>query len=139
MNYVEVKGGTKKQRELAEEIAYFCVHRLMPRIRTLNVELNLKKIPDAQGYCMCLDAREFEVEIEKSLKGDDFITCITHEFVHVWQYAVGTLKQTNAGKNFWKGKDYSDTCYSKQPWERQAYRMQETLMEEYKLWKKEQV
>ena len=139
MNYVEVKGGTKKQRELAEEIAYFCIHKLMPRIRTLDVEINLKKIPDAQGYAMCLDAREFELEIEKTLKGDDFITCITHEMVHVWQYAVGTLKQYTNQRHFWKGKEYTGVPYSKQPWERQAYRMQETLMDDYKAWKKEQV
>jgi hypothetical protein len=132
MNSVYVEGSTKKKRELAESIINYCIDTLLPRYRTLDIELNLTKPEGAQGYCCSLSNREFELEIDKTLEGEDFITCITHEMVHVWQYATGTLKQTYGGKSFWKGKEYTDTSYSKQPWERQAYRMQETLLQGWK-------
>ena len=96
------------------------------------------KIKDAEGYCLALDPRSFELEIEKTLEGDDLITCVTHEMVHVWQYAVGVLKEKTGCRQFWKGKEYTGTAYSKQPWERQAYRMQEVLLEEFKEWQSAQ-
>lgn len=134
MNYIEVNGSTKKKRELVEDVVYFCINRLMPRMRTLDINVNLTKIEDAEGFCCCVDPRSFEIEIQKSLEGDDLITCVAHEMVHAWQYAVGTLKQTTGCRDFWKGKEYTGTAYSKQPWERQAYRMQEVLLEEFKEW-----
>ena len=40
---VEVTGGVKKDRELAEEIVWFCLEKMLPRHRTLNVTVLLTK------------------------------------------------------------------------------------------------
>ena len=39
MNVINVIGGTKNQRKLAEKIAWFCIKDMMPRYRTLDIEI----------------------------------------------------------------------------------------------------
>ena len=39
MNYVEVIGGTKKQRILSEDVAFWCIEKMMPRMKTLEIEM----------------------------------------------------------------------------------------------------
>ncbi len=131
MNLITVEGSNKKRRLLAEEVVYFCIQKLMPRIRTLDVRVLLKNIDDADGYCNSESKREFEIEIKKQLKDNLFISTVAHEMVHVWQYATGQLSQRGC-KEFWRGKDYTDTSYSRQPWERQAMRMEKRLLKEFK-------
>ena len=75
--------------------------------------------------------REFEIEVDKRLRKNQFISTVIHEMVHVWQYATKQLTQKGCNE-FWRGKDYTDISYSKQPWERQAYRMEESILKEYK-------
>lgn len=54
-------------------------------------------------------------------------TTLAHEMVHVRQMAKGILKVTNKG-TFWKGKKYTkSTPYLSQPWEVQAFGMQEIV------------
>ena len=42
-NIIEVNGGTKKQREFTAKIAHWCIKQLMPRMRTLDICIDLKK------------------------------------------------------------------------------------------------
>ena len=80
-NIVDVNGGTKKQREFTDKIAHWCIKQLMPRMRTLDIYIDLKKELDgkADGYCWeGGDNRQHFIEIKKTLEGDDFITCIMH-------------------------------------------------------------
>ena len=120
MNLITVEGGKKEQRQMVEDVVSYMIQRQMPRMRTLDIHVTLKKIDDARGYCMSETNREFE-----------FISTVIHEMVHVWQYATKQLTQKGC-KEFWRGKDYTDEYYSKQPWERQAYRMEESILKEYK-------
>ena len=131
MNLITVEGSNKKRRLLAEEVVSFCIQKLIPRIRTLDVEVSLTNIDDADGYCHSMNKREFELEIDKKLKENDFISTVAHEMVHVWQYATGQLSQKGC-KEFWRGREYTKTSYSKQPWERQAMRMEKQLLKEFK-------
>ena len=147
-NYVSATGGTKRQRRLAQDVAYWCIKELMPRHRTLDIEIILTKCFEdgAAGFCYALETeREFEVCIDKRLYPADkneFILTICHEVVHVMQTAKGLLVDRVYPKKlgyrrFWKcpktGKliNHTKTPYSKQPWERQAYRMQEELFKKF--------
>ena len=151
MNYVNAVGGTKAQRELAEKIAYFCIGEMMPRLRTLEIEIQLTKCLDegAYGFCYAMETeRDFTIEVDKRIdrfkNGKDkkcgrdiFIETVCHEMVHVMQTAKGLMvdrvRPARLGyRKLWKGKDYSKTPYSKQPWERQAYRMQGPLLKKFK-------
>ena len=144
MNVINVIGGTKNQRKLAEKIAWFCIEDMMPRYSTLDIEIQLRncmKETQQLGCCYALETnREFVIEVEKSLYKkdlDDFARTICHEMIHVWQTASKTMKDSSDGQKFWKGKNgkyknYTDTEYAHQPWEHQAYSLQDKLLEQFK-------
>ena len=86
--------------------------------------------------------RDFIIEIDHRLSRvktkEEFIECVMHEMVHVWQGATGRIKDTFRGpyKKLWKCKDgkyrnYLKTAYMKQPWEVQAYKMQGPLTDAF--------
>ena len=127
MNLVEVTGGKKYQRDIAQKVVYAMIDTLMPRMRTLDIEVKIRKISgDAVGYCMQEDTnREFTIDVHNKLTLKDFVTTICHEMVHVKQYARNEMS-CYGGK--WKKKKISDdTAYYDLPWEKEAYRMQDKL------------
>ena len=125
MNFIDTIGGNKKQRELITDVAYFCVDRLMPRMKTLEIEIQINNLKDqAVGYCMMQDDnRTFELEVDKKLDDDELITTVSHEMVHVKQYARNELGINDNHD----GENYYDL-----PYEKEAYELQEILLEEYK-------
>ena len=121
-NFVEVRGGTKKQRELVKSMALYSIKMLMPKIRTLDIEFILKKKleDDCLGQCLSLTNREFEVELYKKQSLRRLLETVAHEVVHVKQYARREL----TGDGFcWLGKTYSPkkVAYWDQPWEVEAH------------------
>ena len=127
MNIVEVTGGNRFQREIAEKVVYEMIGALMPRMRTLCIGVQIKKLTgDAVGWCMQEDTnREFTIEVSKDLSLKDFITTVCHEMVHVKQYARNEMDCY--GKK-WKKKTVPEgTNYYDLPWEKEAYRMQDKL------------
>ena len=38
--------------------------------------------------------REFNIELDAGIRGDNLVSTIIHEMVHVWQYARGRLVDT---------------------------------------------
>ena len=142
MNFVLVTGSNKSRRSLAENIVNFCIEELMPRMRTLDIEVKIRsmKDEDAIGFCLETDNnRTFEIDAEKTLDNENFIETICHEMVHVWQSATRRMKEKSTNR-LWLCKDgkyrnYTNCSYYRQPWEVQAYKMQgpltETFMKEY--------
>ena len=124
MNMVEVKGGPAKEREIVEQTVYWCIKKLMPRVRTLDIEVKLTKC-DAYGYCLMTDNHKtFELEIRKGMNLYDLISTVCHEMVHVKQYY---RKEMDDDSNRWKSKQLSDMDYMDRPWEKEAFRMEEKL------------
>ena len=149
MIFVEANKGLKKDRELAEEVMWFCIETLMPRIKNLMVDCELKKIGDGVlGYAWCVeDNRDCVIQIDSRLSRDvsrdKFIETVCHEMVHVWQMATGRMKDTFRGeyKQLWKCKDgkyrnYGKTAYERQPWETEAYAMEGPLAKLFKEYEK---
>ena len=89
MNYIEVNGGNKFQRHIAETVVTQMIKALMPKMKTLEIEVQIKKLTgDAVGWCMMEDTnREFTIEVANNLTLKDLVTTICHEMVHVKQYA----------------------------------------------------
>jgi len=144
MNRVMAWGSTHFKRTTAEMVVNFCIKRMMPRMKTLDICVELSKDMDhADAYCLAVNPREFVIEVDSRLKGDDFITALTHEMVHVKQYARGETKDVNKFTKSWKGDEYISVYstvdeYMALPWEAEAYELQEVLCNEYKLLKLEQ-
>ena len=157
--FVIVSGGTKKQRELVHNITDWFCDKFFNRFKSYNIEFDLIKIKgNVQGWCMDIDKNASHIEIDKRLKGDDFITCVLHELVHVKQQFKKELVELNGKAKRWKDEihigimNFSDmdkieaekirmmaltkgvfvSEYMDLPWEKEAYAMQETLLIEWK-------
>lgn len=141
MNVVQAWGSTQKKRKLAEEVVNFCIQTMMPKMATLDICIELSKDMDrADGYCLSVTNREFVIEVDSRIEGSDFITALTHEMVHVKQYARGETKDINLFTKSWKGEEYISLYntidqYKAFPWEKEAYELQEVLCYDYKLLK----
>ena len=119
---IVVTGGRSKQRSAVYKAAEFAWDYLMPRIRNCDIWIELKKVDGADGYCLQTDTREFEVEIDRRLQGYDFLTTVFHEMVHVKQ---GVRKEWQFNEVSYK----TDEEYRNLPWEVEAYRVQEEILE----------
>lgn len=136
MIYLEIQGGTNKEQRMAYDAVNFAIKKLMPRKRNLQIEVSIADIPgDADAYHCCIDKGEHEIEVQKGLIEEDFMTAIFHEMVHVRQHERGDLKDHGVRKA-WKGEEYigiydTTETYMNLPWEEEAYRLQEELYEKW--------
>ena len=124
MIFIDTIGGNEKQRKLVTDVAYWCVNRLMPRMKKLEIEIQINNLKDnAVGYCMMQDDnRTYEIEVDKKLDIEEMIVTVCHEMVHVKQYARNELGIND--KN--DGQNYFDL-----PYEKEAYELQEILLKQY--------
>jgi len=120
-----VKGGSRKQRKIAENIATFCYKELMPLIRKCFIEINIKDMKGYEGTCLDIDDREFEIDINKKQSIEDFCVSICHEMVHVKQFV---RKELYSECIFYKTREE----YLSLPWEVEAYEKQEVLFNKWK-------
>ena len=76
MNILTINGSTKKKRELVESAMIHCINELMPRMRTLEIELNLKSLKKDKVFGWCYEGennRDFYIDIEKSPKAHHYM------------------------------------------------------------------
>ena len=119
--FVKVTGGSESQKKHTQRMVEFCVKTLMPRMKTLDIEVKLCKPTGALGYCLELDNhRQFEIEIDKTQPLRRLIETVAHEMVHVKQYARRELHPTT---DAWMGKTYNPKkiSYWDLPWEIEAH------------------
>ena len=139
MAYVDldIKGGLKAQRNLVDDLIIFALNELKLTRMNLEIKVKLCNPSNVDGFCMWEDdnvkPRQFTIEARKDQNYEDFCTTILHEMVHVKQYARGELKERyKAGhKQLWKNRDYTEADYLDQPWEKEAYKMQEILFKKF--------
>jgi len=128
MNFIDAKGGTKREREVAIATVEFMVKRLLPRFRTLDITVKFSKLDGVFGYCLAETTREFELEIAKGLSLKNLVGTICHEMVHVKQYA---RKELHINDYVWKKEEIDEkTPYTKLPWEVEAFAMEDDLARE---------
>ena len=119
MNYIEVslgKGVSDTRKVLTKEIAEWCLGQLLPKVRTLDITIDLLNELDggADGYQWSgEDNRQHYIEINENQYYDDFVTAVMHEMVHVKQ-------------------DYRKDKRPIEDREKEAYEQQEILFERWK-------
>jgi hypothetical protein len=138
---LEIEGGNKLQRELANDAILFFESQHLKRYRTLFIEIIIRKFDKDEehllGQCECVDTsskpRDFTIELNSAASISDFIKTIFHEMVHLKQYAAGHLKDYIRGglKTFWKKEDFTESEYENSPWEIEAYTLQEELYDKF--------
>ena len=124
-NDVRVTGGHAKEREIAEAAIYWCIKKLLPKVRTLDIDVKISNC-DAYGYCLqTQDHKTFEIEVNTGMRLYDFISTICHEMVHVKQFY---RKQLCVDSRKWKSKIISKNVdYENQPWEKEAFKAEGLL------------
>ena len=140
MLYLEFIGkSNKKERLLIENAFRWSYQKLIPRYKiyiTCHVIANI----DREGDTIFEDAeynpREFLIRIKKNLPEEDLITLVFHEMVHVKQFAKKELRYTWDNKSFnykivFNNKDTTELSYLDRPYEKEAYKLQESLYKEY--------
>ena len=102
---------------------------------------NLKKKEQAYGYCHITDdnlnkPREFMIELDASMKHpfDQILIWLAHEMVHLKQFVRKELYDYETGKVQWKKRMYGNVHYEDQPWEKEAYRLEDKLYNEFAEW-----
>jgi len=133
----------KKERALIDEITDFVADRMFPRHVleiTYRIIPNLESKEGIQGDTIWEDSqyrpRDFCVRLNKGYKNKDLITLIIHELIHVKQFLRGELKHEwvpNKGiyREIFKGKDITNVKYMNKPSEKEAYKLQEVLYNEF--------
>jgi hypothetical protein len=121
MNIVYAEGDRARW---AEEIVHFCIAELMPRMRTLDITVDITE-SDACGYCLAVDKREFVIEINEELDDVEFLGTICHEMTHVKQYARGELDIDNKAV-YSSQEEYENVWY-----EKEAYEMEKILVKKF--------
>ena len=102
---------------------------------------SLKKKEQAYGYCHIIDdnlnkPREFCIELDASMKYsfDQILIWLAHEMVHLKQFVRGELFDYATGRVQWKTRSFGRLDHDDQPWEKEAYRLEGKLYEEFKEW-----
>ena len=54
---------------------------------------------------------------------------VAHELVHAKQFIKGQLKTRNNNQDYWMGRKCLSNSTNRQPWEKEAYSMEEQLVE----------
>ena len=126
-------------KPMIEKVLEHGLSELMPRIRDLDLEIEMYEFEDSEvnecGYCTREDKRHFLFEIAENQSEESMIRTILHELVHVRQYVYNELKQVHSKASglriYWKGVDHTNTEYVDQPWEIEAYDLEETLYKHF--------
>jgi len=102
---------------------------------------DLKKKEKAYGFCHITDdslcrPREFMIELDASMKYsfDQILTWLAHEMVHLKQFVRGELCDYETGRVQWKSRSFGKVHYNDQPWEKEAYRLEDELYEMFEEW-----
>jgi len=124
---INITGGRKNERDLMHSLAHFCVKKLMPRKKYLEVDITIKRNLEendglSAGVIDTDDTNTFEMDIESSMTLRKKLLSVAHEMVHVKQFTRGELKHADTlTAKRWLGKTYNESNYWDCPWEIEAY------------------
>ena len=121
MNSIEITGGKASQHKYVKSITEFCIQTLMPRMKSLDITVELTSPKGAMGYCLELDDnRTFEIEVDRNMRLRRLLETVAHEMVHVKQYA---RREFHPAHDKWMGKTINPqkVSYWDLPWEIEAH------------------
>ena len=134
MLYLETTGYNYSKKRCERVVDWF-IQKHLPRHK-LDILVNHRGMlrDGVYGWVSVTDCdwrpRAFEIEMHNRLDVESYIRTLLHELWHVYQHVKGALKDKH-GKRYWRGIDHSQTDYEDQPWEQQAFQMEEVLLDEY--------
>jgi hypothetical protein len=132
-----LKGRIKNRDKVLSYIDSVC-YSLLPRLkRTVDIDIEIVNKCDGENSALCWGDKD-QVEIELARHSfdtkftlEEMMLTLAHELVHAKQFIRGEL---HPNLNRWKRVDYANVPYSRTPWEKEAYMMEDVLFNEF--WKK---
>jgi len=129
--------GRIKNKKKVTEYSLDILHSLLPRVRR-NVEIDINVVTRCEHnhYALCWGDKDCaEIELARGSEDTTFtlkemMLNLAHELVHAKQFIKGEL---HPSLNKWKRLDYSNVAYSRTPWEKEAYLLEDKLLETH--WK----
>lgn len=131
---INIKGRVKQKKKMYE-FAELVAGHLMPRVRR-NVDIDISMVTHCDeghlGLCWG-DKKLVEIEIARKngryqLCAEDIAMALAHELVHAKQFIKGEL---HPSLQTWCKEDHSKTPYRRQPWEKEAYKLEKKLVKLY--------
>ncbi len=133
MPILVMKGRIKNKAKIVTYIGNLCkelgINRMYSKVIFLNFKTQLEE--DAQGLCWGDMKKGYcDIQISRTEEGnplpfEQMMQTIAHEMVHAKQYFRGELN--SYGSRVWKGRNAEGWKYENQPWEREAFRLEEKL------------
>ena len=130
---------SKKKISIYENAVKYFASRLMPKIKSMHIDICIENSLDADAFCTQIENKYFIIEVSRKLPFEEQIKSIAHEMVHCMQFYSKTLQYKN-NKILWNGKAYDFNhmrrnnmtydeyeCYLNTPWEVEAYQLEMTL------------
>lgn len=138
-----IAGGRSRQQGIVRDMCEYLGEKLLgPRMSSkLTLWIYIKKLEDGfQGFVTWEDCnirpREFTMELDNRMSDEELMLTVAHEMVHIKQDVRGQKRErydrlTGTQQTYWLGEDHSKTPYKKQPWEKEAYKLQGTLKKQF--------
>jgi len=127
----ELFGKIKNKKRYNKFVEDVIMHLLpYPYKREIFIAIEFSKKLENAGECVG-DRNSADITIAKEIDGErvpnrDIALTLAHELIHAKQYIKG---QINPSKPVWKGINYSNVSYRGSPWEKEAYLMEDKLVE----------
>ena len=121
--FIEFRNTNKKRQRTIEDALWFAKSYLLPRHKIDEIEIESVKGLDIYGDCYDTDDRSFLIRVNKNLSEEDLLTTIFHEFVHIKQHIRKEYDLFAINDN--------KVAYLDRPYEIEAFRVQEELLEEF--------
>lgn len=132
--HVSIRGRIAQKTRIKDYIVETIQH-MMPRLRRdVTVDIQIVNTCEHEFYGLCWGDRSgSEIELPRNAYGvpfslDEMMRNLAHELVHTKQLLRGELSRNQWWKN---DQSYSNTIYGKQPWEKEAYILEDTIYQKY--------
>jgi hypothetical protein len=119
----------------------FAKNLMSPQLsKNISIKIIVRDKLDAGGFCEYEvdrdgNPREFIIELLRTRKKINMFKVLAHEMVHVKQHAKGEAKDKFKKDKYvtlWFGEKYDDdTSYWDQPWEIEAYGLENSLVAKF--------
>ena len=132
--HVSIRGRIAQKTRIKDYIVE-TIQYLMPRLRrNVTVDIQIVNVCENEFYGLCWGDRSgSEIELprnayDQSFTLDEMMRNLAHELVHTKQLLRGELSR----RQWWKNDEsYSNTVYGKQPWEKEAYNLEDKIYQKY--------
>ena len=133
---ININGRIANKKAVYAYIDAVCSELLQNIKRNISIDIQVVTRCEGENSALCWgdkDGAEIEIarqSFDVKFTLDEMMLNLAHELVHAKQFIKGEL---HPNLNKWKRLDYTNVPYSRTPWEKEAYLLEDKLFETH--WK----